>query len=66
MTTNTQTLVVRRVNRSLKAESLSTYTQLRDALAYMLDACGHLESDYPGDYEFSHERAILEAARPHE
>ncbi|HGO6073740.1 TPA: hypothetical protein ACK3Q6_004480 [Burkholderia cepacia] len=66
MTTSTKTRAIERVNQALTGESLSTYTQLRDALAYMLETCGHLESDYPGDYEFSHERAILEAARPHE
>lgn len=34
-----------------------------NALAYMLDTCGHLEKDDPGNFNFSNERAVLAAAQ---
>lgn len=40
----------------------ASYTELRDALDFMLNQAGHLEEDYPGDYDFSNERAVLEQA----
>jgi UDP-N-acetylmuramyl pentapeptide synthase len=40
----------------------NAHDDLVKALEYMLDTCGHLEVDYPGDYDFSNERAVLAAA----
>lgn len=37
--------------------------ELIATLQYMLDTCGHLEKEHPGEYDFSNERAVLEQAR---